>query len=113
MKYKKLDFRISKTALNVIQALCADYPRRKRLIECRCRTHTTDEEIENFKKTNEVIDSALLVVDEGLRDYMLMDISVGHGYESSMASPFIAKNCYYTQKNNAIAEMAKGFHLIL
>ena len=112
MKYKKLDGRITKTALAVISALCADYPRRKRLIECRCRTRTTDEEIENFKKTNAVIDKALLVVDEGLRDYILVDIAVGHGYESSMASPYIAKNCYYTQKNRAIKEMAKGFHLI-
>ena len=112
MKYKKLDFRISKTALDVIQALCADYPRRKRLIECRCRTHTTDEEIENFKKTNKVIDDAMLVVDEGLRDYILMDIAVGHGYESSMASPFLSKDSYYRQKNKAIEEMAKGFHLI-
>lgn len=36
-----------------------------------------------------------MVVDEGLREYMLMDIAVGHGYESSMASPYIAKNSYY------------------
>ena len=113
MKYKKLDYRVSKTALNVIMALCADYPRRKRLIECKFRTHTTDKDIENFKATNAVIDSALMVVDEGLREYMLMDIAVGHGYESSMASPYIAKNSYYLQKNKAIEEMAKGFHLII
>lgn len=112
MKYKKLDFRVSKTALNVIMALCADYPRRKRLIDCKFRTRTTDDDIERFKQTNEIIDKALLVVDEGIREYILIDIAVGHGYESSMASPYIAKNPYYTQKNRAIEEMAKGFHLI-
>ena len=113
MKYKKMDFRISKTTLNVIRAYCADYPRRKRLIECRQLTHTTKEEIEQFKNTNEIIDKALLVVDEGLRAYMLIDIAVGHGYEKSMASPLIAKNSYYLQKNKAIEQMAKGFHLII
>lgn len=112
MKYKRLDLKISKTALCVIEALCADYPRRKRIIECRVRTKTTDEDVEQFKKTNEIIDEALLCVDEGLRDYVLMDIGCGHGYERSMASPFIAKNSYYRQKNAAVERMAKSFHLI-
>ena len=112
MKYKRLDGRISKSAYEVVVALCADYPRRKRIVECRFRTRTTDEEVENFKKTNTIIDNALLSVDEGLREYLLMDIGNGNGYERSMASPLISRNSYYRQKNLAIEKMAKGFHLI-
>ena len=112
MKYKKLDKRITKTALRVIESLCADYPRRKRIIECDFRTQTGDAAVEAFMQTNGVIDKALEVVDEGLREYILSDIINKNGYERSMASPFIAKNSYYRQRNDAIKQMALLFHLI-
>lgn len=113
MKYKKLDGRITKTVLDVLEALCADYPRRKRIIECRCRTRTSDAAVEDFRKTNQIIDCAMETVDMGLREYILIDIGSGNGYERSMASPFISKDSYYLQKNRAIEAMARGFNMII
>ena len=112
MNYKSLDRRISKTVLELIEKLCADYPRRKRIVECNFRTKTSDEAVEKFKKTNETIDKAMEGVDKGLRDYILSDIANRNGYERSMASPYITKNSYYAQKNKAIYSMALLFHLI-
>ena len=112
MKYKKLDRRITKQVLQVIEALCADYPRRKRIVDCEFLTRTSESKVKEFKKTNLLIDRALEVVDDGLRSYILTDIANRNGYERSMASPFITKNSYYKQRNNAIKQMALLFHLI-
>lgn len=112
MKYKKLDRRITKSALRVIESLCADYPRRKRILNSM--TGLRDEAVLlGFKRTNDIIDEAMECVDEGLRTYILMDIGNGNGYNRSMASPFISKNSYYKQKNNAIILMANKFKMIL
>ena len=112
MKYKKLDRRITKTTLKVIEALCADYPRRKR--ELKRVTGVRDPSaLLEFKRTNDIIDAALQEVDEGLRTYILMDIGNGNGYNRSMASPFLSKDSYYKQKNNAIELMAEKLNLII
>ncbi|MBQ8428588.1 MAG: hypothetical protein IJX30_00610 [Clostridia bacterium] len=66
-----------------------------------------------FKRTNDIIDAALQEVDEGLRTYILMDIGNGNGYNRSMASPFLSKDSYYKQKNNAIELMAEKLNLII
>lgn len=112
MKYKKLDRRITKSALRVIESLCADYPRRKRILNSM--TGLRDEAaLLGFKRTNDIIDEAMECVDEGLRAYILMDIGNGNGYNRSMASPFLSKDSYYKQKNNAIEDMAQKLNLIL
>ena len=112
MKYKKLDRRITKTALQVIEALCADYPRRMRILNSI--TGLRDESaILDFKRTNDLIDEAMECVDEGIRTYILMDIGNGNGYNRSMASPFLSKDLYYKQKNSAIENMAQKLKLIL
>lgn len=113
MRYKKLDVRISRTALDVLCALCADYPRRKRIIDCQFRTVTTDEEINKFKRINEIIDDSLRCVDEGIRMYVLTDIANRNGYNKSMASPFISHMSYYRQKNEVLLRMAQKFNLII
>lgn len=112
MKYKKLDRRITKTALRVIESLCADYPRRKRILKSIAEVKDKSTLYE-FKRTNDIIDAAMECVDEGLRTYILMDIGNGNGYNRSMASPFLSKDSYYKQKNNAIEDMATKFNLIL
>ena len=112
MKYKKLDRRITKTALQVIEALCADYPRRKRILKSMTGLRD-DSALVEFKRTNDIIDAAMECVDEGLRAYILMDIGNGNGYNRSMASPFLSKNSYYRQKNNAIIAMANKFKMVL
>lgn len=113
MVYKALDKRVTKTVEELIERLCADYPRRKRIVECNFRTKTDDAACEAFRQTNEKIDKALEVVDEGIRAFILSDIANRNGYERSMASPLISKNSYYRMRNEAIRQMALAFNLIL
>mgnify|MGYP003429961661 CR=1 FL=1 len=113
MTYSPLDWRISKTVMELVKALCADYPRRKRLIDCKFRTKTTDEDVIKLKEINDNIDAALECVDEGLRSYILYDIANGNGYNKSMASPYIQRNSYYKQKNKAILNIALKFHCVI
>ncbi len=113
MRYVSTDSRLTATVLEVLQTLCADYPRRKRIVECQFKRHTQEEVILNFKRTNDLIDEALTQVDEGIRMYVLSDIAHRNGYDKSMASPFISRTSYYRQKNNALLSMAKLFNLII
>ena len=111
--YKSLDKRITDGVRLLVRGYCADYPRRKRISECKYRTITTDEEVQRFSEINDKIDDALSIVDEGMRHYFLMDIANGNGYTSSMASPFMHKDTYYKQKNEVILRIAMAMHLIL
>ena len=113
MTYKRLDKRLSKTVLDVVSKLAADYPRRRRLAECLVRKHTTDEQVEQLKQVNAKIDKALESVEEGIREYILSDIASGNGYERSMASCFVSRTAYYAKKNNAILEIARAFYLVV
>jgi hypothetical protein len=53
------------------------------------------------------------VVDEGLRAFILADIANGNGYGRSMASPYMHRDTYYKQKNEAILNIALAMNLIL
>lgn len=111
--YYPLDPRITKGVRLLVEGYCADYPRRKRISECKYRTITTDEEVQRFREINAKIDDALNAVDEGLREYILTDIANGNGYDRSMASPFMHRDTYYRQKNEVILRIALSMHLIL
>jgi hypothetical protein len=111
--YHPLDKRISKSVMILVSGYCADYPRRKRIAECKFRTITTDDEVSKFREINEKIDNALMVVDEGLRAFILADIANGNGYDRSMASPYMHRDAYYKQKNEAILNIALAMNLIL
>mgnify|MGYP006923367448 CR=1 FL=1 len=111
--YHALDSRITKGVRLLVEGYCADYPRRKRISECKYRTITTDEEVLRFREINAKIDEALSVVDEGMRPFLLTDIANGNGYDRSMASPFMHRDTYYKQKNEVILRIALAMHLIL
>lgn len=111
--YQHLDKRISKTVMEIIEKLCADYPRRKRTADYLSYTKGNDADLAHLRGINAKIDEGLTEVDEGLREYMLSDIANRNGYGRSMASPFIRKDSYYAQKNKAILKMAMLFHLVV
>ena len=111
--YQHLDKRITKTVMEIIEKLCADYPRRKRLADYLYYAKGNDADLAHLRGINAKIDEALSEVDEGLRDYMLSDIANRNGYGRSMASPFIRKDSYYAQKNKAILKMAMLCHFVV
>ena len=111
--YYPLDKRITEGVQLIVQGYCADYPRRKRISECKYRTITTDEEVQHFRAINAKIEEAMSVVDEGMREYILSDIANAHGYYRSMASAFMHRDTYYKQKNEAILRIALELHLVL
>lgn len=111
--YQHLDKRITKTVMEIVESLCADYPRRRRLADYLSYTNGNEAKIDQIRSINANIDEGLKEVDEGLREYMLSDIANRNGYGRSMASPFIRKDSYYAQKNKAILKIAQLFDLVV
>lgn len=111
--YRNKQKDIPEGALKVIRAICADYPRRKRIIETVVHTHTDEETLKHFKDYNERIDRALSELEEGLRDYILSDIMHGNGYNYSMASPLLTNNAYYERKNKILWNLARELNLVI
>lgn len=115
MKYKHNQKNIPKDVKTEIQSLCAGYHRRKRIASQRLAVLTAppSEELKAFMAWNERIDRALEFIEEGIRPYILYDISNGIGYWRSMASPLISQSAYYARKNEAIENIAKELNLMM
>lgn len=97
------------TVVSVVTKLCADYDRRVKvissvetepLVQVRCA------------ELNQIIDSALALVDVGIRQELLNDIGRKRGYEFSVLAVCMAKNTYYNYKRRVVYEIAKGLCLI-
>ena len=104
--YYKWD--IPTSVVNIVKCHCADYDRRTRII---LNPNTPSNLKESCFLLNSIIDKALCDVDAGIQKIMLSDVSLGRGYESSMAAPFIAKNSYYARKRKLIHDIALGLKL--
>lgn len=115
MRYTHNQKNIPKDVKAEIQSLCAGYYRRKRIADLRLSVLTAPptEELKAFIAWNTRIDKALEFIEEGVRPYILNDIANGKGYWSSMASPFLTCNAYYTRKNKAFENLAREFNLMV
>ena len=114
MHYRRFDTGVSHSAIDVVVALCADYPRRKKIGSAKYLSKTNKEELfNNFKLINEKIDSSISFIEEGIREIIILDIGAKRGYGYSMASSLISKDAYYARKNQAILEIAKAFNLVI
>ena len=115
MKYSYNQKNLPKDVKDEVQSICAGYYRRKRIATLRLSLLTAppSEELKAFMSWNEKIDKALEFIEKGLKDYILNDIANGKGYWSSMASPFLTCNAYYSRKNQAFENLAKEFNLVV
>lgn len=107
--YRK--WNVPENVVDIVKAVCADYDRRKRAIRASLLTAEVSEE---YIRLNNAIDSSLDEnIEEALREYILTDIQLNRGYESSPASPYYAKNTYYQRKRKVIHDIAKSLYLIV
>ena len=100
---------IPTSVLTLVRAQCLDYERRTRIISNPNAEETVKEK---YIALNRIIDEALSVVDCGIRMSLFRDIQLGRGYAHSPASPFLAKNTYYSRKRALIRDIAIGFSLL-
>ena len=100
---------IPSSVVDIVKTVCADYDRRERAIKYSAITGAV---LARYVELNAIIDKALDDVEIGIRRYLLDDIQLGRGYDSSQASPFLAKNTYYQRKRKLIHDIARGLSLI-
>lgn len=96
------------TAVGVCVAVIADYERRKREIE---RGDISEQLLLSYKRYNEIVDNALLCVEEDMRRELMSDIETGRGYSHSMIGHNCNRKAYYSRKRQVIYFVAKGLGL--
>lgn len=95
--------------VKIVRMVCADYDRRRIAIELNSES---DAVISEYKRLNSIVDDALVEIDEGIRRVLLVDISIGRGYDFSPASPFMARGTYYQRKCKLVHDIAQGMKLV-
>ena len=102
-------WKIPESVVHLVNALCADYERRERAIK---HSTITGAVLDRYIELNSVIDSALCEIDQGIRDDLLYDITVGRGYTRSCAQYVVSKNTYYRQRKKFVQEIATKLFLL-
>ena len=100
---------IPHSIVKIVTMICADYDRRRIAIEFASEP---DAVISEYKRLNGIVDDALAEIDEGIRRVLLVDVSIGRGYDFSPASPFMARGTYYQRKCKLVHDIAKGMMLV-
>jgi hypothetical protein len=95
--------------VKIVVMICADYDRRRIAVDM---ANESDSVISEYVRLNQIVDSAMSSIEEGVRRVFLDDVSLGRGYDFSPASPFLAKNTYYQRKRKFVHDIAKGLKLI-
>lgn len=105
------------TVVSVVNAICADYDRRKRLIAENKLKNLYEEPhkmtiLEVNSRLNGAVDYALRRVEEVLREVMLYDIASGRGYYRSKAQTMISKGAYYRRRRRIVYDIAVELALV-
>ena len=101
---------IPDTVIAIVRALCADYGRRKTILQFG---NCFDKEIlKKYKELQDGIDTALCGVEEFLRMNILKDIALKKGYDQSQICYCLTKTSYYHRKHKVIYDIAVALKLI-
>jgi hypothetical protein len=100
---------IPTSVVNIVIALCGDYPRRKKSLQSNAAPVDI---LESYKNLNVAIDKALEDIEVGLRGIIISDITEYRGYNKSGAQVVISKNAYYRRRRKLIHDIAVGMRLI-
>lgn len=111
MKYHKRKREVG--AIKIAVALLADYANREAAVKAARAAGMEETDIEAYDATNRRIDECMECVEPFLRDILRDDISNRTGWEASKAHKYIAKDVYYSRKNQVIDNILKNFNLIL
>ncbi len=112
MQYRKR--RIGEeNAVKIAVALVADYANRETAVKAARAAGMAETQLEAFDATNRIIDECLQCIEPFLRDILREDIATRTGWENSKAHNFIAKDVYYSRKNQVIDKLLQKFNLVL
>lgn len=97
------------SALLVVDALCADYSRRRELLLSGRVEHRTALELRylNFK----ILEAAAEIVGERDAEIMISEIGANTGYARSKLF-YMSESLYKTRKGEVIYNIARHLHLI-
>ena len=94
--------------VSVAVAVIVDYDRRARAI----RQGVLSEHLLSwYRHYNEIVDEALLCVEDAARREFVSDIASGRGYEHSMIGWMFNRKAYYCRKREFIYRVARGLGL--
>ena len=109
-------YELPRTVVDIVRAVCADYPRRatviKKIEQKECEDIYKLAVLHTYKNLNEIVDEALEPIEEVLRKIVLEDICEKRGYEHSPAMVMISKNAYYMRKRKFLYDIASRMSLI-
>ena len=100
-------------AIKIAVALVADYANRETAVKSARAADMQETKLEAFDSINRIIDECLQSIEPYLRDILREDIGTRTGWENSKAHNFIAKDVYYSRKNQVIDKLLKNFNLVL
>ena len=110
-------YELPRTVVDLVRAVCADYPRRvqyiKKLEKKECEDICELDTLHMCQKLNKIVDEALEPIEETLRGILLEDICEKRGYEHSPAANIISKNAYYMRKRKFLFDIAFRLSLII
>ena len=102
---------IPSTVVNIVNSICADYDRRRHLINSS--TASASESVLNrLAELNAVVDKALEEIEPVMRQEIISDISAHRGYYKSTCAVMIDKNAYYRRRRKLIHDIAITLSLI-
>lgn len=101
------------SAIKIAVALVADYANREAAVKAARAAGMAETQLEAFDATNRMIDECLQCIEPYLRDILREDIAERTGWENSKAHDIIAKDVYYSRKNQVIDKLLKNFNLVL
>lgn len=96
-------------AAKIAKAICADYDRRASAIR---KGEGGEELLEEYKRLNAVVDTALEELDTAMRADLLASFKTGAGYEKSHAHMYVCKNSFYARKRQVVYLVAKELSLV-
>lgn len=98
------------SVVKVVSALCADLPRREKIIKTGDRTDKKT--IDAYKRLNDLIYSAFAETEESLRGVFLADIADNRGYGQSAAARVMSYKAFYNRKRQIVCKIARVLDLI-
>ena len=101
---------IPESVVNVVIALCADFPRRNKCLTLN--RNVTETAKERYRQFNNAITDALQGIEVGLQKIIFNDIVDNRGYGRSGAQIVISKNAYYRRRRKLIYDIAVLLDLI-
>jgi len=101
---------IPASVVNIVIALCADFPRRKKCLTLNSNVPETVKM--RYKEFNNAITDSLQEIEVGLQKIIINDIVDNRGYSKSGAQIVISKNAYYRRRRKLIYDIAVLLNLI-